>query len=279
VTHPPLRLDWRPVPAHSVSARRPRRWSWLAAVAAVGALVVVVRPALGHGDPAGAGSPDPGIVAAASPTTSPAARPKVAVGPEPSRRPGPTPDRTAATPTAAATIPVSATGKLAVVAGRAGPSGPGRTLTYRLEIEAGLPVDGAAIAEQVHRVLTDPRGWQPIEGVAFARTDGDAAFALIIASPALTDRLCYPLLTLGELSCRNGNKVILNARRWAAAVPWYAGHLDEYRAYLVNHEVGHRLGHGHTPCRTSGAPAPVMMQQSKGIGACRPNAWPSVAAD
>jgi hypothetical protein len=129
----------------------------------------------------------------------------------------------------------------------------------------------------VHRVLTDPRGWQPIEGVAFARTDGAAAFDLVLASPALTDRLCYPLDTGGWLSCRNGNRVILNALRWATGVPAYAGHLDDYRAYLVNHEVGHALGHGHVPCPGTGAPAPVMMQQTKGIGACRRNAWPSVA--
>lgn len=251
------------------------RWSWLAAVVAVGALVVVVRPALGHGEQVGAGSPDPGLVAAASPSTptsSPAARPKVAAG-KPAGTPDP-PDRT----TAAAPIPASASGKLAVVAGRAGPSSPGRTLTYRLEIEDGLPVDGAAIAEQVHRVLTDRRGWQPIEGVAFARTDGAAQIRLTIASPVLVNRLCYPLDTGGWLSCRNGDRVILNANRWATGVPAYAGHLDDYRAYLVNHEVGHALGHGHVPCPATGAPAPVMMQQTKGIGACRRNPWPSVAA-
>jgi hypothetical protein len=147
-----------------------------------------------------------------------------------------------------------------------------------LEIEQGLPLDGAAIAAQVQRVLTDPRGWEPIEHVAFGRTDGAASFELIIASPALVDRLCYPLDTVGQLSCRNGDKVILNARRWATAVPWYAGRMDDYRAYLVNHEVGHRLGHGHKSCPAPGAPAPVMVQQSKSLYGCKANPWPSVAA-
>jgi hypothetical protein len=147
-----------------------------------------------------------------------------------------------------------------------------------VEVEQGLPLDGAAIAAQVHRVLTDPRGWQPIEKVAFGRTDGDASFELIVASPALVDRLCYPLDTIGQLSCRNGDKVILNARRWTTAVPWYAGRMDDYRAYLVNHEVGHRLGHGHEPCPAPGAPAPVMLQQSKSLHGCKANPWPSVAA-
>ena len=78
----------------------------------------------------------------------------------------------------------------------------------------GLPLDGAAVAAQVHRMLTDPRGWQPIEHVAFVRTAGPASFDLILASPTMVDRLCYPLDTVGELSCRNGNRVILNAKRW-----------------------------------------------------------------
>jgi hypothetical protein len=166
---------------------------------------------------------------------------------------------------------------LAVVPGEVAATGAGTPLRYRLEVEAGLPLDGAAIATQVHRILTDSRGWQPIEGVAFARTAGPADFRLIIASPDLTDRLCYPLDTIGQLSCRNGDKVVLNARRWATAVPWYAGDMEAYRAYLVNHEVGHRLGHGHKPCPAAGAPAPVMVQQSKSLYGCKANPWPSVA--
>jgi hypothetical protein len=240
---------------------------------AVTALVLVVRPAIGHGQLAGNGSPDPAAAAPGAPaaTSSPA--------PRPAPKPSPPPSRTPSAPatTAPAEIPVSASGRLAVVPGRVPPAGPGRPLTYRLEIERGLPLDPTAVAAEVHRVLTDPRGWQPIEGVAFGRTDGDASFELIIASPAMTDRLCYPLDTIGELSCRNGDKVILNARRWATAVPWYAGRMADYRAYLVNHEVGHRLGHGHKSCPSPGAPAPVMLQQSKSLYGCKANPWPSVA--
>ena len=242
------------------------------------ALVAVVRPALGHGDQASARSaPAPAapttaaspwsVPAAGSPSSVPAAPRAVGGGTRASRVAG-------ARPVA---IPDSASGRLVVVPGRAGPSGPGRKLTYRVEVEAGLPLDGAAIAEQAHRVLTDRRGWQPIEGVAFAGTDGVAAIRLLIASPDLVDRLCYPLDTGGWLSCRNGNRMILNARRWATGVPAYAGHLDDYRAYLVNHEVGHALGNGHVSCPGAGAPAPVMMQQTKGIGSCRRNPWPAIA--
>jgi hypothetical protein len=243
----------------------------------VAALLLVVQPAIGPGQLAGNGSPDPAaaapgpLAATSSPTRSPPARPAAEPSPPRSRTPA------APATTAAVEIPVSASGRLAVVPGRVAPAGPGRPLTYRLGIEGGLPLDGAAVAAEVHRVLTDPRGWQPIEEVAFGRTDGDASFELIIASPAMTDRLCYPLDTIGELSCRNGDKVILNARRWATAVPWYAGRMADYRAYLVNHEVGHRLGHGHKPCPAPGAPAPVMLQQSKSLYGCKANPWPSVA--
>jgi hypothetical protein len=239
------------------------------AVAAVAALVAVVRPAMGHGGTpvaAPSGTATETTVAPAPTTTTPT--------PEPTT---PTPRPTTPAPTTETAIPASASGRLAVVPGEVAPKGPGTPLVYKLEVEVGLPLDGTAIATQVHRILTDPRGWEPIEHVAFARTTGPADFELIIASPTLVDKLCYPLDTIGQLSCRNGNKVILNARRWATAVPWYANDMGAYRAYLVNHEVGHRLGHGHKTCPSPGAPAPVMVQQSKSLYGCEANPWPSVA--
>ena len=258
------------MPAHSSPPRHPLRWAVVVAVAAVVALVLIVRPAMGHD---GAATP---AAAAPAPTTLAATTAAPTTAALTTAAPTTTPAPPATTPAQAA-IPQSASGRLATVPGEVAAVGPGTPISYRLEIEAGLPLDGPAIAAQVQRTLTDPRGWQPIERVAFARTAGPASFELILASPTLVDRLCYPLDTIGQLSCRNGDKVILNARRWATAVPWYQGHLDLYRAYLVNHEVGHRLGHGHKTCPSPGAPAPVMVQQSKSLYGCTANPWPSVA--
>ena len=257
------------MPHHSASSRHSARWAVGVAVLAVAALVLILRPAVGHGGDRAAPA---AVTTAPSPTPLPTSPAPTAAPTPRSTAPKPTPEPTPVT------IPASGTGQLVTVPGTAGPTGPGTRMTYRLEIEGGLPLDGAAVAAQVQRTLTDPRGWQPIEHVAFVRTPGPASFELILASPAMVDRLCYPLDTVGQLSCRNGNRVILNAKRWVDAVPWYRGHLDDYRAYLVNHEVGHRLGHGHEGCPAPGAPAPVMVQQSKSLYGCAPNSWPSIAA-
>ena len=256
------------MPHHSASSRHSARWAVGVAVLAVAALVLILRPAVGHGGDRAAPA---AVTTAPSPTPLPTSPAPTAAPTPRSTAPKPTPEPTPVT------IPASGTGRLVTVPGTAGPTGPGTRMTYRLEIEGGLPLDGAAVAAQVQRTLTDPRGWQPIEHVAFVRTPGPASFELILASPAMVDRLCYPLDTVGQLSCRNGNRVILNAKRWVDAVPWYRGHLDDYRAYLVNHEVGHRLGHGHEGCPAPGAPAPVMVQQSKSLYGCAPNSWPSIA--
>jgi hypothetical protein len=171
------------------------------------------------------------------------------------------------------------TGRLGIVAGTSKASGVRDKLTYRVEIEEGLSFNPALVAAAIHKTLTDARGWQAVHPVNFERTDQpDADLRVILATPTLTDKLCLPLDTGGEVSCRVEDRVVLNAKRWMYAVPAYAGQIDLYRSYLVNHEVGHALGHGHSTCATKNTPAPVMMQQTKGLGGCRPNAWPTIKA-
>ena len=80
------------------------------------------------------------------------------------------------------------------------------------------------------------------------------------------------------LSCRVGSLVLINDTRWMNGSDSYNAldvALTNYRQMVINHEVGHFLGHGHIEkCETNGGLAPVMLQQSTGLRGCLPNVWP-----
>ncbi|MGW0809275.1 DUF3152 domain-containing protein [Nonomuraea sp. NPDC002799] len=168
-------------------------------------------------------------------------------------------------------VPHAASGTYAVVHGDAPPRpGRGPVVRYLVEVERGLPFDPRAFAFEVHRTLNDVRGW-----ARFRRVDrGPVRIRVALSSPRLTMRECRPLRTGGTLSCWNGTRSVINALRWAKGVPQYEGDLAAYRHYVVSHEVGHGLGHHHRSCPGPGRLAPVMTQQSKSLGRCRPNPWP-----
>lgn len=177
-------------------------------------------------------------------------------------------------------VPHSAAGTTSVVPGTWQGRGTGKVYFYRVEVENGLPVNGETAAKSIHAILNDPRGWGGKQGeISFTRTDGQADFRIVIASPALTDRLCAPLTTNGVSNCRNGDNVVLNAHRWiGGAKMWFqkGKSMTDYRIYEVSHETGHWLGHGHLFCPQPGGLAPVMQQQSADGGenlGCIPNGW------
>ena len=143
----------------------------------------------------------------------------------------------------------------------------------RVEVEDGVDVDRAAFAEAVLATLNDDRSWGHGGRLTFARTDGDADVVVVLASPQTSARLCRPLQTFGKLSCRSGQRAVLTSYRWLLGTPEFPD-LAVYRQYVVNHEVGHVLGHGHEQCGGAGRLAPVMQQQTKRVAPCRPNAWP-----
>ena len=178
------------------------------------------------------------------------------------------------TTTEPAQAAVAPTGQFRVVPGSSAVVGAGRVVTYRVELETGLTLADATVAATVDAALADPRSWTAPGDVALQRVDGDAEVVIRLATPATVDQLCLPLRTNGIFSCHSNGSVNLNVMRWQQGAEGWPLPMSEYRAYMVNHEVGHSLGHGHTGCPGAGAVAPVMMQQTKGLEGCTANAWP-----
>lgn len=218
-----------------------------------------------------------GAVAGAGPVQPPGAvhapaAPEPAAGP-----PAPVPVVAVSGPDAVAgivtrVVPPVGSGVFTVVPGSTFAPVQGVVRTVRVEVEGGLPIEPAAFARFVMRTLNDPRGWG--RDATFTRTAGEAELVVRLASPDTTARLCAPIDIGGPLSCRSGPYAVLNHHRWVEGHPDYHGDLTGYRRYVVNHEVGHLLGLGHVECPGTGAPAPVMLQQTLGLDGCAPNPWP-----
>lgn len=180
------------------------------------------------------------------------------------------------TPTPAPVLPVTsapAPGTYTVAPGTSAPAGTGGELVqYRVEVEDVVGISPVEFAAAVDAVTADPRGWTQAGTRRLQRTD-TASLRIVLASPSTADRLCAPLNTAGKYSCRNGNDVVINADRWIVGVPHFQP-LDQYRIYVINHELGHALGKPHEPCPGNGQAAPVMLQQTIGLDGCTPNPWP-----
>lgn len=156
-------------------------------------------------------------------------------------------------------------------------SSAGRLIRFDVKVEDNLNVDPNQAARIIAGVLNDKRSWRGRGQVRFELVSGEdsdrSELHAYIVTPGTTDRLCAPLATQGEVSCQNGNRVVLNAKRWQLGAKSYGRDLDNYRRYLVNHEFGHYIGYGHVDCPGRGKLAPIMLQQTKGLDGCRKNPW------
>jgi hypothetical protein len=187
-------------------------------------------------------------------------------GPEVGAPPPPRPERQG---------PVEATFLIATVPDAGAVAGTGRRWRYTVEVEPGLGIDPDELAAEVRAALTDDRSWARTRTLEQVGDPSQARIRVVVASPDTVDELCgrVGLRTAGIYSCWNGRFAALNSWRWESGADGFPD-ITTYRSYLVNHEFGHGLGYGHVGCPAEGAPAPVMMQQSKGLGACVANGWP-----
>ncbi len=171
--------------------------------------------------------------------------------------------------------PASKLGHLQLVRGKSPVSGPGPVRRFKVKVELRTGFDPQAFSDEVQDILYDPRGWGGGGHLGFKKVDsGPADLSIILATPDTVDRLCAPAPTRGRSSCFNVKRAVINLDRWVLGTPPYKNHLRQYRRYLINHEVGHGLGHGHRGCPTDGSPPPVMMQQTGGLQGCGRAWWP-----
>ncbi len=148
---------------------------------------------------------------------------------------------------------------------------------YQVQVETGIGLSPEEVAAEVEEILADPRGWTANGQDSFQLvSDGSYDFQVKVATPDTVDRICGEagLDTHGEVNCAVGDQAMVNLKRWTTGSPQFPGPLHEYRALIINHEVGHRIGHGHEGCPGPGQPAPAMMQQIDGLDGCTANAWP-----
>ncbi|WP_237530684.1 DUF3152 domain-containing protein, partial [Streptomyces sp. SID3212] len=177
-----------------------------------------------------------------------------------------------------------ASGDFGAVPGLDKGPGKGQKFRYRVDVEKGLGLDGGLFAEAVQKTLNDDRSWAHNGAMTFERiSSGEPDFVITLASPGTTAVWCAKSgldTTVDNVSCDSAStdRVMINAFRWARGSETYGDDaMFAYRQMLINHEVGHRLGHSHVSCRTPGTLAPVMQQQTKSLNVegikCKPNPW------
>lgn len=268
------------------SARRPvrrqRRFALLAqlvaVVVAVGAAVTVIAEGPG-------GHPGAERLAA----EEIAAPPLVAAPLPPSGDPSPSDPVVPSPPTVlrvSGAVPSAGTGRFGYddssgpVLGRAG-----ELRRYRVAVESGSNEDAADFAQAVQTALAGPGSWVDSGRLRLQQVPGGAPrdFTVYLATARTAGRMCadggVDIRVGGRpyTSCRAPGQVIINLDRWRLSVPHFVSArvpLAVYRTYVVNHEVGHQLGHRHERCPGAGRPAPVMMQQTLFLNGCRVNPWP-----
>lgn len=148
------------------------------------------------------------------------------------------------------------------------------TVTYSVATKGITSSDLDVFAAQANQTLNDSRGWSQL-GISFQQVASGGSFQLILSQASEV-----PSFSPGcsaEWSCRVGSAVIINDNRWReTTAAWQAagGSLRDYRHMVINHEVGHWLGHGHAGCMSAGGLAPIMQQQSIDLQGCKFNPWP-----
>lgn len=239
-------------------------WSLLAAVTTVVFVILgVLRTTTAELEPS------------ALPSVAPATSAPAQAAPEP-----PAPEPPAAAPPAA----VPAEPGVFVSPNSVGPilGSAGMLKTFRITVESTVASEIGEFTRATDLTLGDERSWIADKKQRFQRVPDTAVpdFTISLVTRETAYKLCATegldirVDGVPYTSCRITSQVVINLDRWRTAVPEYGADLQTYRQYVINHEVGHFLGHAHEPCPGGHQRAPVMQQQTLGLQGCVANPWP-----
>jgi hypothetical protein len=148
------------------------------------------------------------------------------------------------------------------------------THNFNVATRGNVSINLDEFAALARETLSSVKGWTKA-GIAFQKVNTGADFTIFLSTPA--QMTSFSSGCDAVYSCRVGNSVIINEERWNKATPSWnqaGGSIRDYRHMVINHEVGHWLGFGHSNCSGAGRPAPVMQQQSINLQGCKFNPWP-----
>ena len=151
-----------------------------------------------------------------------------------------------------------------------------KVIYYKPMVWGSVEADFEDFKAKVRETLNDSRGWTRA-GLKFVEVSSGQDVNVILSDPAHLDATggCS-----GDLSCTTfNNEVIINDIRWreGTEASRAAGMgTRDYQHMVINHEMGHWLGHySHVASCENGGPAPSMLQQSTGMRGCTSfNPWP-----
>ncbi len=150
----------------------------------------------------------------------------------------------------------------------------GRIVTYSVIQKGVTSADFASFQANANATMNDSRGWARL-GMSFRQVASGGEFVLVLSQASLVPS--FSSACSADWSCRVGQYVIINQDRWnGATTAWNnaGGSLRDYQHMVINHEVGHWLGHDHLSCSGAGNLAPIMLQQSIDLQGCKFNPWP-----
>ncbi len=180
-------------------------------------------------------------------------------------------------------------------------------------VEDGVKVNASVFKSYVIATLNANRGWGTGHSVQFVATDGVADYRIVLASPYTAKVLCpdphlakpagsfleasptptptptptpSPSATVSPSasaspdavldspwSCAQDGVIVISSYDWTAGYPAYGTDFAGARAYMLNHDLGHLLGHEDVECK--GKLADVMVvQDAKLPDGCKANPWP-----